>query len=59
MASEDSAEYLIHGPLSLLAVHVHRICDFHDGSQTSGTAMCIELIQTHRVFEKPDIRLPG
>ena len=36
MASEDSVEYFIHGPLALLAVHVHRIGDFHDRSQRDG-----------------------
>ena len=54
MASEDSAEYLIHRPLALLAVHVHRICDFHYGSQPSGAAMRTELIQTHGVFKELD-----
>ena len=38
MASEDPVEYLIHRPLALLAVHVHRVRDFHYGSQTGGTA---------------------
>ena len=59
MVSEDSVQYLIHGPLALLAVHVHRIRDIHDGSQAGRAEMCTELVQTHRVFEQLDIRLRG
>ncbi len=52
MASEDSVKHLVNRPTTLLALLVHRICDFHDGCQPCGPAVQATLKKIHRIFKE-------